>query len=300
MQIISKGIHVKGESETILVLPVGDILWLGFPDEDVAIDMLARHIAWGVKHKAYFIGMGDYIDAFSPSNRARLKEVGLYDSSHRVLDRTADDLLETLYEKALAPSKGRWLGLLEGHHYHQYSDGTTSDQQLCRMLEAPFLGTSAFVRLHFTFSTSKTGRGDVKIWAHHGVGSGQRAGSPLNKLELLPAYWDADIFLMGHHHKKVATPLDRISAMYPNMDSKSPPLLIHKTVLLVGTGGFLKGYVADRKVGATPRGSYVEMKMLPPVSLGGPLIRIRPRFKHMNRAGRYNTHIWLPDLSVEL
>ena len=300
MQIISRPIHVKSETETILVLPVGDIQWLGFPDEDVAIDMLSRHIQWGVDHKAYFIGMGDYIDAFSPSNRARLKEAGLYDSSHRVIDKTADDLLETLYEKALAPSKGRWLGMLEGHHYHQYSDGTTSDQQLCRMLEAPFLGTSAFVRLNFSFGT-KTSKGDVKIWAHHGVGSGQRAGAPLNKLELLPAYWDADIFLMGHHHKKVATPLDRIVAHFPHIGSRTPPVLIHKTVLLVGTGGFLKGYVADRRCGPVPRGSYVEMKMLAPVSLGGPLIRIRPRFKHIMRRGtNVNSHIWLPDLSVEL
>src|SRR5438034_3912232 len=118
----------RGKDE-ILLMPIGDIQYAG-DDKQIALGMLKRHIAWGVEHNAYFLGMGDYTDAFRPSNRQRLRAAALYDTANAVIDQRAQALVDELYEKALKPSRGRWLGLLEGHHYHQFAAGMTTDMLL--------------------------------------------------------------------------------------------------------------------------------------------------------------------------
>ena len=227
----------------------------------------------------------------SPSNRQALRAAALYDNAQQVIDDAARHLVQEVYEKALKPSKGRWLGLLEGHHFTQFRDGTTSDQMLCQMLNAPFLGTSAYVRL--VFNRTKTSKASLLVWCHHGVGGGRRLSGPLNQLETLPAYWDADIFLLGHHTKKVAAPLDYMTPVFSGA-GKTGPRLLHRTKILACTGGFMRGYQPGRRDGNVPRGNYVEQKMLNPVALGGVIIKIRPRWLR-----KYGQDIWLPDLSVE-
>lgn len=272
-------------------MPVGDIQWSA-RDAEVAMGMLKRHIKWGVERGAWFLGMGDYIDFMSPSNRVRYSAAGLYDTTRKTVDDKAHSLVEDLWLKALKPSRGRWLGLLEGHHFHEYRDGTTSDQELAGMLDTPFLGSCAFVRL--VLQMSKTRKAPVTIWCHHGVGGGVTLGAPLNKLEKLLTSWDADIYLMGHHHKKVAGPIDRIEPTWGEGNQKTAGL-IHRTKIIACTGSFLKGYAANDKDGKVPRGGYVEQRMLNPVALGGVLVKIRPRWADAGTSSG-----WMPDLGVEL
>jgi len=300
-----------------VIMPVGDIQWFGDKNE-VALEKLRAHIAWGVERDAWFIGMGDYVDAFSPSNRQRLRAAGLYDNAERIIDDAARRLVDDIYD-VLKPSKGRWLGMLAGHHFAELRNGTTSDQLLCEKLASPFLGDCAYVRLRFQKAEGGSNRiGTVTIWAHHGQGSGQSITAPVQKLEKLPASWDADLFLMGHHSKVVAAPLDRCYAAWPHADGKSSPALYYRTVLLVGTGSFMKGYVEGRKEGEVPRGTYVEKGMMRPVSLGAPVITVTPRYKKVlanygnpgmqpngYKKGRprrctRRTDVWLPDLRVSL
>lgn len=278
--------------QPIPIMPVGDIQWSG-NDAEVVIGKLARHIQWGVEQGAWFIGMGDYVDTHSPSNRKALRAAALYDSTEDVaLDMGPRMLIDELFEKALKPSVGRWLGLLAGHHWSQFADGTTTDQRLAGLLKTRFLGDCAYVRLQF--ATKGQARGgssnSVLIWAHHGTGSGVSVGSPISKLERLPASWAGDIFLIGHQSKLVTTPVDRIVPTFATRPGAQHGLR-HETVLLVGTGGFLKGYAAGRKRGHVPTGSYVEKEMMRPVALGGALITVRPRLID----GR-----WSPDLRVSL
>lgn len=271
----------------LLLMPIGDIQYAG-KDSSTAIEMLRRHIAWGVEHGAYFLGMGDYVDFASPSNRLRLRQAALYDTALKTLSDAATHLTTELCQTALKGSEGRWLGLLEGHHYYQLEDGTTTDQLLCRLLKTRFLGTSAYVRLMFEIGTR---RGRVLIWCHHGAGYGSRVSAPLNRLDQLLVSWDADIYLIGHQSKKVAAPLDRIE---PVWSGRGGPHLIHRTKILACTGSFSRAYVAGSKQGPTPRGDYVEQKMLSPAALGGVLVRITPRW---DQSGPKES--WLPDLSVE-
>ena len=274
--------------EEIRVMPVGDIQWAG-DDSHTALRMLRDHIQWGVEHGVWFVGMGDYIDHFSPSNRATLYSSKLYDTTRKGIDDLARMRTKEIFEKALKPYVGRWLGLLEGHHFHQYATGTTTDMELAGMLETVHLGSCAYVRLAFK-DPSHGDADEVLIWCHHGHGSAQTPGAVLNKLQRVSARWAGDIFIMGHAHTKEHTTIDRCTPVW-----STPARLVHRTTVLACTGGFLKGYVEHSRDGLVPRGGYVEQGMMPPVALGGQLFKITPRWYQ----GKYHRRVWLPDIRTE-
>lgn len=114
-----------------------------------------------------------------------------------------------------------------------------------------------------------------------------KSGAPLNRLENVMPYFDADIYLMGHQHKKVGTPIDQLY-----MTVKFPHKLRYRTKLIACTGGYLRGYMQGVTQGRNfPRGGYVEQRMLSPVSLGCVLIFIRP--VHANSEYRLDMNIGL-------
>lgn len=290
MELVSHRLDVRTRQEDeILLMPIGDIQWFG-EHATVALGQLRKAVEWGISNNAYFIGMGDYIDSFSPSNRQKLRGAAFYDTALSVIDQKAEQLVKELFDEALAPTVGRWLGMLEGHHFHEFRDGTTSDQMLCKMLGSPFLGSSAYIRLVLSRSTG-SGMQDIKIWCHHGAGGGSTVGAPLAKLEKVASQWDGDIFLMGHQHKKVGAPLLYMKPFFPDRGS---PKLVEMTRIVACTGSYLKGYTEFSKQGNVPRGGYVEQKMLNPVALGGVVIKIRPRWIDTAQG-----EVWQPELKVE-
>ena len=125
------------------------------------------------------------------------------------------------------------------------------------------------MRLHFARDNHAVTT--CTIWCHHGEGYGRGAGAPLTKLQTLMPFFDADIYLMGHMHKVVGAPLDQIY-----MTRKQPPQLKYKTKIIAGTGSFLRGHMQGSNKAGRATGSYVEKGMLPPVSLGGVVITVKP------------------------
>lgn len=252
--------------EETIVMPIGDVQ-LGAQGCDT--NKLKRDIDWGMEHHAYFLGMGEYLDILSPSNRQRIRSAALYDTAEDAIEEITQQKIDE-FLKITKETKGRWLGLLEGHHFYEFRDGTTTDTRIAQALKAPFLGTCAFVRLKFKHphKTKLT----CTIWCHHGTGSGLRVAAPLNRLDNLMPYFDADIFLIGHQHKKVGAPIDQLY-----MTRRPPFDLRYKTKILACTGGYLRGYQKGTTQGRLyPRGGYVERGMRPPVSLGCILLFIRP------------------------
>lgn len=93
------------------------------------------------------------------------------------------------------------------------------------------------------------------------------------------AYFDADIYLIGHQHKKVSAPLDQLY-----MTRKKPYGIAHRTKVIACTGGYLQGYYKGANQGRPyPRGGYVERGMRPPVALGCILLYLRPIHSHEDR-----------------
>jgi len=269
--------------EEVVVMPIGDVQ-LG--SDGVDIERFKKHIAWGIKNNAYFLGMGDYIDLMSPSNRIAYKNSKLYDSVRSAMQGKADEL-EKEFCRLVKGTEGRWLGLLEGHHYFEYEDGSTSDTRIAKSLLAPFLGTCAFVRLRFKPTTSKRSL-SCTIWCHHGQGHGVFPYSPLPKLYHVMNSFEADIYLIGHQTKKPVVKAPRIY-----MSDREPYRLVARSKVLAGTGGFSKGYEQGSKHynGVRAQGSYVEQGMLSPVALGGIVLKVRPVYGNKGKADRIDLNV---------
>jgi hypothetical protein len=251
-------INVK--SKHVVVAPLGDIQWSGATGP-TAQEHVKRHIDACLKLDAWFLGMGDYIDFLSPSNRLRLASAALYDTADAVIEEKAHELTQEVYDTLLKPTKGRWLGLLEGHHFYE-GQGSTSDMWLADMLDAECIGTSAYIHLL---------PAKVTLWAHHGMGGGQLPAAPLNKLYHVAAGLEgADVYLMGHTTKMSVA---RLSRPRPDWTSTTPDLT-HSDIFLVNTGGFSKSNIVGHTRGRIRRGDYAEKGMMTPSPLCAPLVRI--------------------------
>lgn len=268
MQVIE--VTVPGKREQLVIAPIGDMQWSG-PNGPTAIHLLQRHLKANMAEGAWFIGMGDYIDFASPSNRARIQGAALYDTAQEVIAEAGMNLMKEIFFLALEPTVGRWLGLLEGHHYTQLLNGDTTDTELAVLLQTPFLGTSAIIRVTWTDSDEQ--KRFLTLYAHHGAGGGGLLPSgPLNKLyHTASGYEGIDVFLMGHTTK---VPCTRLSRPYPVWGPD--PDLRHRDVLLVNTGSFSKSGIVGHKFGNVPRGDYAEQRMLTPSPLSAPVLYARP------------------------
>ena len=266
--------------DEVRILPIGDIQY-GAPCD---IERLKRYIAWGNKQKVYYVGMGDYVDCASPSNRKILSSVrgSLYDSVRVMMDDQVGVYVEELLS-ILKPTKGRWLGLLRGHHTWEFEDGTTTESRIAERLKCPMLGDCAELILRFhkrhEFSGVR-GRGSMtknlttKIWLHHGTGGGNTEGAAFNRLSQITRTMFANIYMMGHTHQKGVKPIPWIDF---NLGSSGKVRSVGTTRYLVLSGSWLRAYDTNSQdARGYPAGSYVEKRMLNPIALGAPLIMLRP------------------------
>jgi len=250
--------------EDTYIYPVGDVQ-LGAPGFHKST--FQRYIAEGMERNAWFIGMGDYVDVASPSNRKRWHDAEPYDNFRMMVEDAAQRHEEEFFE-LVKGTESRWLGLHEGHHFFDFEDGTTTDIRLAKRLKAPFIGTVAYTILSFKRSTNASRR--FVIWSTHGYGGGGKMAASINKLEnLLVGQEGVDLFLIGHYHRQVMAKAARIRPT-----GKPPYHITHRNVMLVTTGGFLRGYLEGSRQYGRAQGDYVEKALMNPVALGGSPVKI--------------------------
>ncbi len=256
--------------EPMQIMPIGDIQYDG-PDGATDVDRLRRHLAWGVKHNVWFIGTGDIVDFLSPSNRVNLMKAGLYDTAMGTIEEAATRLEKEVFE-ILEPTKGRWIGLVQGHHYYEHSDGTTSDTRIAEWLGTRFLGDCALIRFNF-----KEGKGhrskSIKMWIHHGAGGGGNLPTAIyNKMyHQISRYPTVRLFLQGH-----VPQLGHVNVEGLDMTDSRNPHLIHEDRHLIACGGFSRSYKQGSRRNGRAQGGYAEKAMMPPAVLGGALITLTP------------------------
>ena len=250
------------EMSEFTIAPIGDLQLID-PDVEgfraVAVNAFKRHMAFVEDNfpNVHYIGMGDYIDFMSPSNRDSVGKAKMYQPTESFISvaarRLADDFLEIVQH-----TTGRWMGLLSGHHYYEFKDGTNTDQYIANALEAPYLNKCGYLTMRFQRPDDKN-RGTINIWAHHGVGSRK---FPVGKLvdNVVPYWPEADVYLMGHMHECDYKKIERMIA-------RGGQIVENKAIAVV-TGGWLKGYVEDTE-------TYIEEKMLSPRAIGAPVILVK-------------------------
>lgn len=212
---------------------------------------------------AYYLGMGDFTDAWSASERIILSDDGIHESTLAQFEAQGMLMIDTLASQ-LSFMRGRLVGLLGGNHFLHFQDGTTGDQHLARKLGCAYLGVCSAIRLSLGIGTSKTMA--IDIFAHHGRGAGRTAGGRMNSVEHLAEIAIADIYLMGDNHARGALPLG--DKLY--LASHGGNLTLQSRRQWIGrTGSFLRAYEPGQR-------GYVVDRALPPSSLGWIEFEITP------------------------
>jgi hypothetical protein len=257
--------------KSLKLAPIGDFQY-GAAGCDV--QKLKRHIAYGVKNAWHFLGMGDYLDHFSPSNKKALVAAkgSLYESAVELLDDAVKQRCQKLVDEVLHKSAGRWIGLVHGDHIWDFNDGYNSDAWIADELGAQYLGTAAIVRISLGGAPKAP---PLKVLVTHGRGSSVSSTGKTLHLERLLTAFDVDVVLMGHSHLKYGFPVDKLKAVtMPDGSAK----LVNETKILGITGSFYNGYQQGQKNGAgLPTGSYPEHGAMRPIPTGGILIDATPK-----------------------
>lgn len=200
------------------------------------------------KENLYFVGMGDYVDGCSTSERAALLRADLHDTTRGTLRDVYRGVIKSLSNE-LAFMRGRIVGMLGGNHFYEMESGETTDIILAHALGAKYLGVCGMVhccvQLMNQTGTLRSNTRTLDIFAHHGKGGGSTPGGQLNSIEKMQQVADADLYLMGHTHGKAASP------SYPRMrvvrGGVNGVTLRARTPYLGRTGSFLKTYESGKR-----------------------------------------------------
>ena len=253
-------IPVKALNLPIYLIPFGDIHRFAHLCD---VKKWQEFLDWAKRKKnAYFLGMGDYDDLISCSERQALTEVMFHDETRLTLEELFVSRTEKLC-KEMGFMRNKLIGLLEGNHFGTFQSGMTTTQVMADKLNCKYLGISAFIRLLFIYGDR---RFDIDIWAHHGKGASRLVGGSLNTVQQMSDCAEADIYLMGHDHKKSIAMKTKLMLH----SSGSGISLSHSKVLMARTGSFLRGYVEDQP-------SYIARGAMSPTDMGVIKIELTPK-----------------------
>ena len=228
---------------------------------------------------AIFLGIGDYLDSYSTSERSIIYAEGIHESTRKREEDESKGRVSSL-AKELEFMRGKLIGLMEGNHFVKFCDGTTGDMLLAQKLGTRHLGVCTALKV--TLQLTNTGRRvSFDVFAHHGKGGGVTAGGKFNAVEKLANVCEADIFLMGDNHARGCFPLgDRLRLEM----HRGKPFLRARQSWIGRTGSFLKAYEPDQS-------SYVVDRALTPSNLGWIEFVITPRRTSNSKEDRINIEI---------
>jgi hypothetical protein len=254
--------------EPFVLAPIGDIQY-GSAGCDV--EKLSEHIKCGTERGWFFLGMGDYLDVASPSNRRALKVANLYESTKDLIDQGITKQVEDLVDAI--KSEGRWIAAVHGDHGGEFGDGQPYDALIARKLRAEYLGTSGFVLIRVPGYKTP-----LKIWMTHGKRASATNPTGLSlEFQRHMSRFDADIFLLGHAHQNFSV---RIETLVP-WKTKGKLGIVSREKMGVATGSWMNGWVyGSKNAHGWPEGGYVEKGVLSPLPTGAPIISVYPTRKH--------------------
>jgi hypothetical protein len=193
---------------------------------------------WRSLKDVYFFGMGDYLDSTSTTERECLGNIsGKMHETFRNDVQALQLAKVELIAKELSFMRGRIVGFLNGNHYFEFQSGVNSDQKLCELLGAKYLGVCSFVRLSFVSHGRHTTR---DIFAHHGQGAARLIGGSLNRVAQMFEGVECDIVAMGHDHKRGAVP--GTPRLFLTSDTHHGNRLCSRETWVIRSGSYLKSY----------------------------------------------------------
>lgn len=244
-------------NDYITLVPFGDVHWDSPSHAKHEWDLFKESVRR--YHNPVYLGMGDYLDSYSTSERRIIYSHDLHEST-RSREEMDTELRVKAFAKEIGFMRGKLIGLMGGNHFPVFSNGTTGDQMLAGLLDTDYLGACCALRMTIEQPNTKTpSRCNLDIFAHHGRGGGATAGGRFNSVEKLQGVCEADIYLMGDNHARGALPLGDKLRLHGN--GKAGLRLAVRKQWIGRTGSFLKGYDPGHA-------NYVTDSAMPPSSLG--------------------------------
>jgi hypothetical protein len=207
------------------------------------------------EHETYFFGMGDYHDFASTSEKKKLRNNELHDTTIDKLDRLAESD-NRAFAAEISFMRGHVLGFIEGNHSWLFRNGKNSTDDLAERLGTESLGWLCHYTIAFEFEGSKSGTNQsINFVLCHGRAGGKTAGNTINQVDDLRRIFPAaDVYCMAHDHERGAWPKD---VLLPSIEGE----LKQKRQMLCRSGSYMKGYVDNEP-------SYVVGRLLRPSDLG--------------------------------
>jgi len=245
--------------KSLFIVPFGEVQSEEeYPRLKNLVNWLLKRQAEG--HRVLGLGMGDYFESPSPSDRAAMhaakRGFGFYDELARDIMRIYEKRTNEIAD-LLMPLKGHLGGLLRGHHWLEFATNLRADlpadsnRLLAQLLSCPYLGST--VQL-----TVRVNGLPFRIFASHGYGSARTPGARLAKrLRMREVVMDAHWYVMGHDNDKLVYPTEALQGREYLKKGFS------------GSGSFQRAYSFDKT-----EGSYAEDLLLPPTSLGVVIARV--------------------------
>lgn len=201
---------------------IGDLL----SQEKQFIDFLSGYVL--AKEHRYLLLVGDLIN-----NNLRYSVGSPYDDflSPSQQKKKVRELLLPVAEA------GRIIAATGGNHEGRTKQTADVDitEDICEFLGIPYAEDDGIVHL-------QTDAGDYTIFFTHGSSGGKKPGAALNNLEALSLNVQADIYVIGHSHRKIA---HKAQVRVPNLETGREEM---KEQLYVVTGSWvLYGGYAKRK-----------------------------------------------------
>lgn len=279
MRVVKRTIEVTSRSQTIEIIPLGDI-HLGCNTCDEA--KLKEAIDYVRNNKfCYWIGMGDYCEfinlqdkRFQPETLA--KWIKVQDMSDLV-GRQKEKFIE--YVKPIAH---KCLGLVCGNHESKIKDVYERNiymeivdriRQLAGMdwKQSLAVGYNGWILLRIIrkakSNPEKSPSCLVRISLHHGDGGGRSMGGKMNRLIEWMRTHQSDLTIMGHHHNTTCH-LDQIESI------SSTGKLIRKKVVGVYSSTF-------KHTTNEGHDTYAERKQYPPLPTSYVRIIIQPNWDNL-------------------
>lgn len=266
------------EGQSLFIAPFNDI---HYNTEECDKYRFHRYIEWGARqlkrgNLLCGIGLGDYNDTLSPSERASLVSAkggyGMHETTLKEFDKLYER--QTLgFSEVMQPWKGSIKMLLEGHHYSCYSGyyhnkpmkSKTTTEHLCALLGAVYGGQLGILDLQFGHGLR------LIVVATHGYGGARTPGARVIKRVRMNEVYEGDLYLMAHDNTKMAIS-DNVLKHLPNGK------FVARKRTYCGVGSFQKAYPDNEA-----NGGYVEAIMLPPSDLGAVITEVKVE----NRGGKW-------------
>ena len=254
MNVTSHVLDFTSNDAEVSIVPIGDVHGGHVNCDEKLLRQTVKRIE--EDPNAYWCGMGDYTESIWRTDRRHREDQYAHwlHGEQRVWHLQREWVIEQL-----APIADKCLFFLQGNHELHALQKYGVDMYHCigeRLFGAdrvkgklPGIHTFCRVRLERVSNTGfRSQQTSFIIYAHHGFGGGDLAGSKALKLERLPGRYEADLYLMGHTHDRQA-----LSRQVVSCSRRSNKVMTHQSVAAY-TGSFLQTIVEGNQMYAEEKG----------------------------------------------